>query len=275
MANYSTLKIYEPLECFSQEEKENWEKSNEEESCFFVLPYEKDGRAYVAPENITLGVCISAILMANQIISDENLSCKLKTEWKIKKEKAEKRLSEIANKYPNSKATYALNGSWEVPLEWFALFEDKEREFYWRRPEYGGIMYETYLRRAKERLNRAMGIIKKANLGNYFYNRLKESRDFLEQYDLDSWLILSYSEVNDMFTNDELREDRSARDFWNGVSALEKGEIVESMESFGILEKRWEDVRKRGENMEGNVIKQIESKGGQVKRLFPQQNEEI
>jgi len=239
MANISELIIYEPLDSFTKEERKSWS----EDESFYVTYLKRGRRVYVAPENISLRTVLTIISMVNQIIADKRLFLEEKAGWEAKKKEMERKLSAIEDKYPNLKF-YTFFGHWEVPLEWFALFKDKERE-YGHDEDFGGyINYETSLRKGKERLNRAINIVGEANLGNYFLNKLMMLRDFLRGYHYNSHLVLDYAEVNFMFPNEELKKDRSARDLWNGLYALEKGQTAESIRYFEILEKRWGERRK-------------------------------
>ena len=273
MANNSKLTIFEPLDSFTEEEKKSWDKYESSHITYIT----REGRAYVAPENMSMDVYLVVILAANQIIADKSLDPGLRSEWEIKKREAEKKLFAMGEKYPTLKF-YSLFGRWEVPIEWFSLFEDKEREYsYDQGSGNGRINYITSLKKAKQRLNRAIAIVRKANLGNYFLNRLKTLKTDIEKnhYHPDSLILLSYSEVNAMFSNDELKKDRSSRDIWNGLSALEKGEITESMKHFEVLEKRWNKVRGKGEAILRRVDKAFENKGFQVMKFFDKEDEEL
>jgi len=67
-----------------------------------------------------------------------------------------------------------------------------------------------------------------------------------------------------MFSDEELETDKSARDIWNGLYALEKGNITESMRYFDILEKRWNKIREKGEKLTNIVEKEFKNKGAQI-----------
>jgi len=135
--------------------------------------------------------------LANKIIANENLHPDLRSEWQTKKEKAVEELLFIMKKYPNLKP-YNFFARSKVPLEWFCLFEDKERNLsFWEgyTDDFMSILYETSLKKAEQRLNRATGIIKKANSVPHFLSELPKLKDLLQKYHPDSRLILDYLEV--------------------------------------------------------------------------------
>lgn len=150
---------------------------------------------------------------------------------------------------------FFLVGEQRVPVEWFALFEDKERVLY-HFPGQEDISYSTRLQKARERLGRALKAVanleervgdKVVNFWDYYLARLglslgNRSLIILRWFDLfplESYVVLEYGGVAKLFSPGELKEDRSCKDLWNLLVSLEWGNLADARFYLKILNDRW------------------------------------
>lgn len=141
-------------------------------------------------------------------------------------------------------------GVWQVPLRWFVLVADEEREYL------PGVRlrYRTPMVQARRRLARglrtlreAVGVPPAVAGGRYggLAEGLVEVGSWLEEFHPRSMVELDYGGLVHALPADALAGDRSARDLAVGIAALRAGDPEGAAETFGELADRWRAVRER------------------------------
>ncbi|MFM8999187.1 MAG: hypothetical protein ACKOKE_03810 [Actinomycetota bacterium] len=137
--------------------------------------------------------------------------------------------------------SHVMTSAWGIPARWFALFADDERRF---SASPLSLTYATTARKALERLERAIPILRGADLA-------PAAEPLVDLY---RWIAgvhpraivrLDYGGLCDVLRWDELDGDRSARDLWASIDALAMGEGQRSAELYASVAGRFQDLRGR------------------------------
>lgn len=140
-----------------------------------------------------------------------------------------------------------IDGPWGVPLVWFALFDDTERRF--RDPPEGsgpGLSYLTRAERAVDRLGRVVdAVVDTVDDADELLDDLGDLLEWVEAHPPSTLLELDYGSLVLGATSDELGADRSCRDVWSAVEALEQGDLLAALAHYRVLEQRWGPLRSR------------------------------
>jgi hypothetical protein len=139
---------------------------------------------------------------------------------------------------------------WQVPLRWFVLVADDEREYV---P--GELLrYRTPMVQARRRLARGLRTLRsaaasspEADGGGYeaLAEGLVEVGSWLEEFHPRSMVELDYGGLVHALRPGRLAEDRSARDLAAGIAAVRAGDRAGAEERFEELADRWRAVRER------------------------------
>jgi hypothetical protein len=157
------------------------------------------------------------------------------------------------------KNKYMLHSDNHIPLQWFILFEDDERKFFYTHMGFGRIHYGTDLKQSLNRIDKADGIIEdsitahsEATEQSAFLMKLKriqsdlfELRAWLSEFDTLSYLVLDYGELCTFINPYTLNMDHSSKEAWNMLSNLNNGNIGESRRILNSLLEKWETVKKK------------------------------
>ncbi|MDK1473028.1 hypothetical protein QNO07_06260 [Streptomyces sp. 549] len=133
---------------------------------------------------------------------------------------------------------------WHVPVRWFLMFDDAERE-YGKARDGLALRYRTPMVQARRRLARALKLFR-AELGEgALVDGLIDVGRWLEDFHPRSMVELDYGGLVYTIPEEQLAADRSAADAAAGVAALRDGDADRADELFDVLTERWRAVRER------------------------------
>ncbi|MER7517019.1 hypothetical protein [Streptomyces sp. NPDC126499] len=150
---------------------------------------------------------------------------------------------------------------WRVPLSWFALFSDEEREY---APAGGAgasgggvggsvggaggsggavLRYRTPMAQARRRLARSLKALRGAIAEGPMTESLVGVGRWLEEFHPRALVELDYGGLVHAVPAEALAADRSAADVAEGIAALRDGEGEVAREAYERLAERWRAVR--------------------------------
>ncbi|MEU4128165.1 hypothetical protein [Streptomyces wuyuanensis] len=136
---------------------------------------------------------------------------------------------------------------WQVPVRWFVLFADDEREY--EPGEVPGVppvmRYRTPMVQARRRLARALKTLRDTIEEGPLTEGLVDVGRWLEEFHPRSLVELDYGGLVHALPPDRLAEDRSAADVAAGIAALRDGDGEGAGAAYGRLADRWRAVRDR------------------------------
>ncbi|MFD3530408.1 hypothetical protein [Streptomyces sp. NPDC058664] len=137
---------------------------------------------------------------------------------------------------------------WQVPLRWFALFGDEDRQYEPGRP--GGaagrapvLRYRTTMAQARRRLARALRALRESIDDGPMTEGLVEVGRWLEEFHPRALVELDFGGLVHAVGEEWLAEDRSAAQMAEGIEALRAGDGEGASEAYGRLAERWRTVR--------------------------------
>lgn len=136
--------------------------------------------------------------------------------------------------------------TWHVPVRWFALFGDDEREY-----EPAGLgeskeplmRYRTPMVQARRRVARGLRVLKDALDDGPLIDGLIDVGRWLEEFHPRSMVELDYGGLVHAIPEADLAEDRSAADVAEGLAALKDGSGAAASEAYERLTERWRTIR--------------------------------
>ncbi|MET7441995.1 MULTISPECIES: hypothetical protein [unclassified Streptomyces] len=139
--------------------------------------------------------------------------------------------------------------TWQVPLNWFVLVSDEERE-YDKGPGESGqdaplLRYRTPMVQARRRVARALRTLKDTIEEGPLIDGLLDVGRWLEEFHPRSLVELDYGGLVHVLPARELEGDHSAADVAEGIEALRAGDGTMAGEAYGRLVERWRAVRDR------------------------------
>ncbi|MFB7739165.1 hypothetical protein ACFC08_33245 [Streptomyces sp. NPDC056112] len=144
--------------------------------------------------------------------------------------------------------------TWQVPLNWFVLVSDEEREYAKGSggagdPGFGGdvpvLRYRTPMVQARRRVARGLRALKDAIDEGPLIDGLVDVGRWLEEFHPRSLVELDYGGLVHALPAGELEGDHSAADVAEGIEALRRGDGAAAGEAYGRLVERWRAVRDR------------------------------
>ncbi|MFD9032124.1 hypothetical protein ACFVZW_13395 [Streptomyces sp. NPDC059567] len=133
---------------------------------------------------------------------------------------------------------------WQVPVRWFTLFADEEREYV---PGGEGaptvFRYRTPMVQARRRLARALRALRESIDEGPLTEGLVEVGRWLEEFHPRALVELDYGGLVHAVSAEWLAEDRSAADVAEGIAALRDGDGESASEAYGRLAERWREIR--------------------------------
>ncbi|MFD7611324.1 hypothetical protein [Streptomyces sp. NPDC059828] len=136
---------------------------------------------------------------------------------------------------------------WQVPVRWFSLFADEEREYV--PGEASGeppvMRYRTPMVQARRRLARALKTLREAVDEGPLTEGLVDVGRWLEEFHPRSLVELDYGGLVHALSPEQLAGDRSAADVAEGIAALRAGDGEGAEVAYGRLSERWRAVRDR------------------------------
>jgi hypothetical protein len=142
------------------------------------------------------------------------------------------------------------SATWQVPLHWFLLFSDDEREFGKGGDRDGGaeppvLRYRTPMVEARRRLARSLRTLREVFSEGPLIENLVDVGRWLEEFHPRSYVELDYGGLVHLLPAAELDADHSAADAAAGVAALRTGDGSAAGRAYGRLVERWRAVRDR------------------------------
>ncbi|WP_432096427.1 hypothetical protein [Streptomyces sp. bgisy100] len=136
------------------------------------------------------------------------------------------------------------SATWHVPVRWFVLFADKERE-YLKGGEGPVLRYRTPMVQARRRVARGLKVLRDALDEGTLIDGLEDVGKWLEEFHPRSLVELDYGGLVHALPEDLLTEDHSAADVAEGLKALRDGDGARAGEAYERLTDRWRGVRER------------------------------
>ena len=143
--------------------------------------------------------------------------------------------------------------TWQVPLNWFVLVSDEEREYVKGTGEPGGaggfgdeaplLRYRTPMVQARRRVARALRTLRETIDEGPLIDGLVDVGRWLEEFHPRSLVELDYGGLVHVLPADDLQDDHSAADVAEGIEALRRGDGAGAGEAYARLVERWRAVR--------------------------------
>ncbi|WP_333770283.1 hypothetical protein [Streptomyces sp. IBSBF 2435] len=141
------------------------------------------------------------------------------------------------------------SATWHVPVRWFVLVADDEREY---EPAGAGeskeplLRYRTPMVQARRRVARGLRVLREAfDDGSPLVDGLIDVGRWLEEFHPRSLVELDYGGLVHALGPDGLADDRSAADVAEGLAALRAGDSGAAGVAYERLTERWRSVRER------------------------------
>lgn len=148
---------------------------------------------------------------------------------------------------------WILSSTWHVPVRWFVLFSDEEREFEPVRLEEANgsakrrsgpvLRYRTPMVQARRRVARGLRVLRDAMQEGPLIEGLVEVGRWLEDFHPRALVELDYGGLVHAVPENHLAEDRSAADVAEGLKALREGDGTRAGHAYAKLTDRWRAVR--------------------------------
>lgn len=124
-------------------------------------------------------------------------------------------------------------------------FDDSERRPVLEGSHAVGMVYETSLIYASRRCARALEIVHAALPNPAVIAPVAGLARWLDEFDPASTLVLDYGSVGRLLRSEDLRGDRTCRQIWSSIEALEAGEADRAAAHYMVAAERWAGVRRR------------------------------
>ena len=264
MVPSSYLRVYQPLDAFERGEQLHWERfllhggapvpgrpryaDHHTVGRLGVLaPSDADaaeimhleGRTLVSPRRMRMRV------LAAMVSFREAQPLELWEQFVPKKDgkRAARDLSRLRRRDPSAVA-FCHQSPWHVPIRWFVLFRDDERELVEDERGHWRLRYRTTTRRAIRRAEQAIAPLRRSDLGP-IGDLILDLHQWMTHFDPSSVLELDYAELCDFQRWDELDDDHSAKEVHDALEALEAGEYPQAADVYQGVLTRWAEVRSR------------------------------
>ncbi|WP_411070664.1 hypothetical protein [Streptomyces sp. cmx-4-25] len=144
---------------------------------------------------------------------------------------------------------------WQVPVRWFALFGDEDRQYEPGVPKEGAgaegdgagrapvLRYRTTMAQARRRLARALRALRESIDDGPMTEGLIEVGRWLEEFHPRAMVELDFGGLVHVVSEEWLAEERSAARLAEGIAALRAGDGEAANEAYGHLAERWRAIR--------------------------------
>ncbi|HEY7535112.1 MAG TPA: hypothetical protein VH878_04125 [Thermodesulfobacteriota bacterium] len=240
----SALIIYEPLDRFL-EKRDYWNN--------YITFYEKYWGGPTSPYGVWFGKEYEFFreALSNYLGIDDQ---EIEDCFFMKDKEDRYYISPLARVNP-----YLLCSENYIPLEWFVLFNDDEREFFHTPWGFAGMHYDTKIGLCLRRIEETNNILKKVSTDhkegglnltlfqklNEIQARIVDLENWLSGFDSSSYVLLNYGEICSFIHPYTLKNERSVKDIWQLLSFVGEGKFDEAQGVLNLLTERWEDIRKK------------------------------
>jgi hypothetical protein len=136
------------------------------------------------------------------------------------------------------------SATWHVPVRWFVLFEDSEREY--TKGEQGLVLrYRTPMVQARRRVARGLRTLRDALEEGPLIDGLVDVGRWLEEFHPRALVELDYGGLVHAVAEGQLAEDHSAAEVAEGLVALREGDGERAGAAYEKLAERWREIRER------------------------------
>jgi len=134
--------------------------------------------------------------------------------------------------------------TWQVPINWFVLFSDEEREYSKGSADEAPVLrYRTPMVEARRRVARGLRALRNAMDEGPLIDGLVDVGRWLEEFHPRSYVELDYGGLVHALPPGVLEDDHSAADVAEGIAALRAGDGETAGAAYGRLVERWRAVR--------------------------------
>ncbi|MFH9239821.1 hypothetical protein ACH4KO_17355 [Streptomyces anulatus] len=263
----SYLRVYEPLAAFAEPERSHWARYAQREDLPTAqdelrrsladlastppvgVPVHESGDAFVAQLDEVVCVCpwrtrlrgwmaleeLEGMFPAN--VLDVVLPAVVRGQAAADHERWQRL-------HPDARP-WIRTTVWQVPVRWFVLFRDEEREYAAADGEGAGpvLRYRTPMVEARRRLARALRTLRGHAPEGPLTEGLVDVGRWLEEFHPRSLVELDYGGLVHALPAERLAGDRSAADVAEGLAALRDGDSEGAGEAYARLAERWRAVR--------------------------------
>jgi hypothetical protein len=141
--------------------------------------------------------------------------------------------------------THIQTSTWQVPLRWFILVEADEREVALGTAAAGttrvsgrSLVYRTAMSRARRRTARALAVLRRTLDDGLVTAGVEDLGRWLEEFHPRSLVELDYGGLVHLLDDAELRQDESARDVAEALTALAEGDAGRATAAYGRVTAR-------------------------------------
>lgn len=158
----------------------------------------------------------------------------------------EPQVSDAASAYATWRSAYPdrrvhiQSHRWSVPVRWFVLFEESERQV-----DAGAersVRYRAEMAAARRRVARGLSVLRRTMRGTPAAAGVEELGRWLEEFHPRSVVELDYGGLVALLADDELAEDRSAADVGDALSALARGDASGAAAAYDRVITRWQSA---------------------------------
>ncbi|MGW0942878.1 hypothetical protein ACWD4O_10025 [Streptomyces sp. NPDC002623] len=262
------LRVYEPLAAFPEPERTHWARyarrpelpSYQDElrrsladllaTPPVAVPVHESGDAFVADVDGVLCVCPwrtrlrgwLALAELDEELPRPVLEAALPEVVRLEAAKDHERWL-VRN--PDARP-WIRTAVWQVPLNWFVLVSDEEREYEKGTAELPPVLrYRTPMVQARRRVARSLRTLRDATDEGPLIDGLVDVGRWLEEFHPRSLVELDYGGLVHVLPAGDLEDDHSAKDVADGIQALRIGDGAAAGEAYGRLVERWRSVRDR------------------------------
>jgi hypothetical protein len=262
------LRVYEPLGAFPEPERGHWYRYAAQGASRtaqdelrqslanlvavppIAVPVRESGDAFVAVIGGVTHICPwrtrlrgwLALEQAGTLLPDPVLDAMLPA---LVREQAAAEHESWRERNPDARP-WIRSATWHVPVRWFVLVGDDEREY---EPAGAGeskepvMRYRTPMVQARRRVARALRVLKDALEDGPLIDGLIDVGRWLEEFHPRSLVELDYGGLVHAMGPEMLAEDRSAADVAEGLAALREGDSEAAGVAYERLTDRWRAVR--------------------------------
>lgn len=264
----SALRVYEPLAAFPEEEREHWTRyarrpdppSYQDElrrSLADLLPtppvpvpVHESADAFVAEVDGVVCVCPwrtrlrgwQALDSLAEELPGPVLDAVLPP---VVRRQAAADFERWLTRNPDARP-WIRTGTWQVPLSWFVLVGDEEREYVKADADEPPLLrYRTPMVQARRRVARGLKALRDSIEEGALIDGLVDVGSWLEDFHPRSLVELDYGGLVHALGAEQLEEDHSAADMAAALAGLREDDPDAAGEAYARLVDRWRAVRER------------------------------
>ena len=273
----SYLRVYEPLAAFPESERSHWVRYAQQETLPtaqdevrrsltdlvpmppVVVPHHESADAFVAEVEGVTCVCPwrtrlrgwQALAALTQAAGDQEIAMPQPVldaaVPPVVRRQAAEDYDRWRERNPDARP-WIRTAVWQVPVRWFVLFADDEREFgkSGSGEESGQqfvLRYRTPMVQARRRLARGLKVLREELEEGPLVEGLVDVGRWLEEFHPRSLVELDYGGLAYAIGDEQLAADHSAADVAEGLAALRAGDEEAAGEAYERLTSRWRAVR--------------------------------